>query len=102
MKYSAYSFYDHAAQVYSQPLHLTNDAVAIRVFASNINDPDSQMSGHSEQFDLYLIGSFDDKTGVIDGTKPQLIAKGPEVKEKTRMENQLQLIFDHITGDKSK
>lgn len=55
---------------------------AIRYFQDQIND--EQRGGplykHPDDFDLYIVGTFDDATGTITGTKAEKIADGKQLK----------------------
>lgn len=43
-----------------------NRAAAIRLFADTVNRQGSMLYEHSEDFDLYDIGEFDEDTGTIE------------------------------------
>ena len=71
MELYVYSLFDAAAQAFTQPFFMHNDGLAIRAFQDNINSPEpSNVSEHPDQFTLYKIATFDDKTGAIDKLDP--------------------------------
>lgn len=64
----------------STPFMLDNDDVAVRAFKTAINSNNgSQVSEYYEDMQLWRLGEFDDKTGVIT-SEVEFIANGPDVK----------------------
>lgn len=64
----------------STPFMLDNDDVAIRAFKTSINsNSQSQICMYYEDMQLWRLGEFDDKTGVIN-SEVEFIANGPDVK----------------------
>jgi hypothetical protein len=66
MLINLYSIYDVKAQIYNNIWTANNDNVAIRNFTDLIDDPNSIIHKHHEDFILYCLGIFDDQTGLID------------------------------------
>lgn len=81
MRYKIFCIRDRAADVFTQPFFMPTNGVAIRSFSDEINRaaPDNNMNKHPEDFDLYLMGEFDDNTGTFEGTRPQQIAIGNDL-----------------------
>jgi hypothetical protein len=74
---------DRAADAFGRPLFVPSVGLAIRSFADEVNrsDSENQMFNHSDDFDLYEIGSFDDNTGIIEcHPQPKLLSLGKSVK----------------------
>lgn len=65
MIYKVFSVYDSKAKSYSQPFFAINEELAIRMFASAIGDPKSELCKHSADFSLHLLGAFDDSSGTF-------------------------------------
>ena len=66
MKYGIYSVYDLLTRIYSQPFYQTNDDVAKRAFALTINNPEAkELYPIRDDLELWCIGYFDDKCGMI-------------------------------------
>lgn len=65
MIYKVFSVYDSKARSYSRPFYAINEEIAVRMFASAIDDPESQLGKHPADFSLHLLGSFDDSTGTF-------------------------------------
>lgn len=79
MKLFIVSIFDRVADTYAQPAFVPTTASAIRGLADEMNRPavDGQRNAlrdHPDDFDLFLIGEYDDKTGAIVGSVPRCIA----------------------------
>lgn len=62
-----YSFFDSAAQAFTNPFFMHNDGLAIRAFGDNVNsDQENNMSLHPEQFTLFKLAEWDDKNATLD------------------------------------
>ena len=63
---------DHTAQNFLNPLTFINDADAIRWFTTVVNDEqqNTNVSKYPEQFTLYRMMDYDDKTGLFE-SRPQ-------------------------------
>jgi len=69
---------DITADVFSAPFTSANTLTATRDFAHACADPNSQLFKNPEDFQLYLVGEFDDDTGVLTGKTAQLIANATQ------------------------
>lgn len=65
-----YAVYDSVADVFLQPYYMHDDKPAIRVFRDLQSDPESQLSKHPDDYELFVIGTYNYVTGVIFGTDP--------------------------------
>ena len=61
MKKNIYVIYDSKAQFYNTPFFLPNNAVAMRTAQDLLQDPNSEISRHPEDFAMFLIGEYDDE-----------------------------------------
>ena len=66
MKQNMYSVYDRIAQVYTAPVHLLSDEVAIRVMKNCVHNPEHNYSLNPEDYALYKVGEFDDNLGQVE------------------------------------
>lgn len=75
---------DRASDTFGSPFYSVARGQAIRSFSDEINRnvSDNQLWMHPEDFDLYVLGSFDDSTGLFDVGVPQMIAVGKDLKIK--------------------
>ena len=71
-----YAIYDEKLEAYNRPFFLISDGVAIRAFQDEINNKESELSKHPEDYDLYKIGEYNEETGNITPNEPVLIGTG--------------------------
>lgn len=69
MKLCVYSIFDVKAGVFNTPFFQVNDQVAKRAFSDLVNDPQSMLFKHPEDFTLWRLGEFDDQLGDFEETK---------------------------------
>lgn len=65
MKLTIVALKDRAADVYGKPLYVRSNAEAVRSLTDETRNPESAIHTHPEDYDLYLIGYFDEDTGEI-------------------------------------
>lgn len=70
MKLKVFALFDSKAAYYGTPFFLQNKMVAMRSFSDLVKDPQSMVSKHPEDFNLYEIGEYDDSTGVMKSEPP--------------------------------
>lgn len=82
MRYKVLAIRDRAIDAYGQPFFSASVGGAIRSFSDEINRAaeNNQLNKHPEDFDLYLLGEFDDATGRFDAADPSQIAIGKDLK----------------------
>lgn len=74
----ALSVRDRVADSFDQPFFMPHLNVGIRAFSDAINNPESHLSKHPDDYDLYRIGTFDPLTGLLVAETPSQIALGKE------------------------
>lgn len=78
---------DRAADAFNRPFFTTTTGQAIRAFQDEVNRAaaDNTMYHHSDDFDLYVVGFFNDQTGKFDAEPdmPRQIAIGKNCKLET-------------------
>lgn len=74
-----YAIRDRALDAFNRPFFLTADGVAIRSFQDEINNKESEISKHADDYDLYTIGTYDENTGIISPHQPLQIAVGKQL-----------------------
>lgn len=79
---NVYSIHDQAAEAFINPFFMHNDGLAIRAFQDNVNSKEeNNISKHPEQFVLFKLGEYDDKTGLITTLEaPRALSTGIELK----------------------
>lgn len=61
----AFSIRDSKAEVYFSPFYQKTTGEAERSFAQLVNDPQTMVGKFPEDYDLYLIGEWNDQTGLL-------------------------------------
>jgi len=72
---------DRAAEVYNRPFFVPHRGVAVRDFTDEINRSaaDNALNKHPDDFDLYLLGKFDDSTAEFESVgKPLVLVRGKD------------------------
>lgn len=74
-----FSVLDSKASVFGTPFFSATAGSALRMFTDLVNDKNSIVSRHPEDFSLYVIGEFDDSTGVFRPEVPLNLATAVSV-----------------------
>lgn len=71
---------DLATETYVTPLFLRSRGEAMRTFTDAANDPQSMVSKHPEDYELYELGAFDEQTGEITSQDvPEKMARAKDL-----------------------
>lgn len=62
---NAYSIYDRKALRYHAPFYSHQDGEAARSFADLVNDPNTTVGRHPDDYVLYRVGAYDDANGSL-------------------------------------
>jgi len=75
---------DSAADAYNIPIFLRSTGVAIRTFTDEVNRAaeDNPLYRHPDDHDLYMLGSYDQDTGVFTLESPRCLARGRDVAQR--------------------
>jgi len=73
-----YSIFDSKAEIYKTPFEQVNNAEAMRTFHDLVNDKNTIISKHPEDYDLYNIGTWDNENGKLETTKVMYLIKGTD------------------------
>lgn len=74
-----FSIYDSAAAYYKELFCCNNKGVALREFADACNNPQTFLHKHPADYSLFLLGHFDDLTGIFEPlVAPQNLGKAIE------------------------
>lgn len=77
-----YSIRDSKSEAFLQPFYSQNDSTATRAIASNLMSNDTELSNHSADYSLHLLGSFCDSSGKITpSTEPIYISSISSIKK---------------------
>lgn len=72
---------DRAIDAFGQPFFVQARGQAIRSFQDEINraDANNNLHNHPDDFDLYILGTYEEETGDIKSQKPEMIAIGKDM-----------------------
>lgn len=71
MNNGIYAIYDEKAKYYQAPFVVGNDEVAIRLLDTEMQNKNSMLAKHPNDFTLYRIGWFDDQAGSVTPCEPK-------------------------------
>ena len=74
---------DSAVQAFNRPFFVPTVAVAVRSFTDEVNRvaPDNHMNAHPEDFELWVVGQFDDETGIFGTQDVRCVSRAKDVKQ---------------------
>lgn len=83
MKFDIFVVRDRVADTYGNPFFMPNTGMAIRTFRDEVNraDANNPLYQHSDDFDLFQCGSFDNETCIFETRAPMQVAIGKELKQ---------------------
>lgn len=73
---------DRAADVFNRPFFVPHRNVAVRDFTDEVNRDDVQnpLNKHPDDFDLYLLGTWDDNSSeFVSEEQPVVLVRGKDV-----------------------
>lgn len=77
MIYKVFSVKDLKAAAFAPPFFLHREEVALRTFRDAVADPSHPMHAHPEDYELYVVGTFDDETGILSAVDtPVFLVRG--------------------------
>lgn len=83
MIYYVCSIRDSAMDGFIRPFVVPGTGIAIRSFSDEVNRDGSEMAKHPQDYELFVIGYFDERSGEIVGEKPRSLARAVDVLSKT-------------------
>lgn len=67
---------DNAVEAFGQPIFVNHRNEAIRAFGDEMQNPQSTMHKHPNDYDLYIIGRYNEETGELFDDSKERIARG--------------------------
>lgn len=80
MKLHAVSVLDLATESFGRPFFVQHPAQAVRSFQDEVNNPESEIAKHAEDYELHSLGTFDDVTGGFTNSIERL-ARASDLKK---------------------
>ena len=74
MKFGIYSVRDTATGTYNAPFIAQTNAQAMRQFGDLAQEQNTNVNKHPDDFELFLVGTWDDDTSLLDNHEPQKLA----------------------------
>lgn len=74
MTLNVYAIHDEKAALYMNPFFFPTQGQALRAFNDLVNDSNSTVYKHPEDYRLYHLGTYDDHTGTFTTHNPELVA----------------------------
>lgn len=78
MKINMYTVFDSAVKAFVQPFFQITDGAAVRLFQDQVNNSDSNISKHPDQFTLFRVGSYDDSSALLIPETPVSLGNGTQ------------------------
>jgi len=66
------SVYDLATECYGRPFTVNHTAQALRSFIDECNNPESEISKHLKDYELWCLGTMSDTDGVLENHHERL------------------------------
>jgi len=81
-KLQMFAIFDKKALAYANPFYYHQKGQALRALEDSVNDPQSPLNKHPEDFTLFHIGEWDDRTGLVTPlANPQHVEEALAVKK---------------------
>lgn len=74
------SVFDLATQTFARPFVVHHPRQAVRSFTDEVNNPESEISRHAEDYELFELGKFDDASGALS-SQPTRICRAIDLKK---------------------
>lgn len=79
MRMYVFSVLDKAVQAYNTPFYARTTQEAIRSFGGLVNDTTTNVAQHPSDFVLFLLGEYDDNTGLFVCSEPRRVVGATEL-----------------------
>lgn len=76
-----FSVFDSKAEVFSTPFFMSTRGEAVRAFKDLVNDPNSSVSRHPDDYRLMCLGEFDNEKGFFTSESPDSLGFGSDYKD---------------------
>jgi len=75
------SVFDSAVQAYSRPMFVPSRAYAVRSFTDEVNrrEPNNALNAHPEDYELRMLATFDEESGIFTAAGGECIVRGKDV-----------------------
>ncbi|WNK13657.1 MAG: nonstructural protein [Microvirus sp.] len=84
MKHQIVVVYDRATEAYGRPVFVNALGAAMRSFGDEARNPETEICKHPEDYELYLLGEYDDQDGTFSTIVPHRLARAQDLKDTTK------------------
>lgn len=81
MLHKAFSLYDVKGLTFSPPFFMLTDGLATRAFGDLVGDRGTMVGRHPRDYQLFHVGEFDDRSGLLAASQPRLVIDGAGMLE---------------------
>lgn len=78
MIFKVCSVRDRATDTYGNPFFVVALGQAVRGFSDEVNNPESALNKHPDDYDLYVLGDYESESGLFNCGTPRQIAVGKD------------------------
>lgn len=83
MRLEVFCVYDSATGAYMQPFFARSTGEALRSFTELANDPKTSVHKYPSDYTLFLLGFWDDNSGIFSTSPPERVIGALECQIKT-------------------
>lgn len=73
MKLHAIAVRDLATETFGRPFFVPHPAQAVRSFTDEVNNPESEVSRHAKDYELWSLGRYEETTGLFENQAERLV-----------------------------
>jgi len=84
MKLQVFGVFDQKVGAYGHPFFGVAIGQALRQFGDWVQDSNTPLHRHPEDYRLFHVGTFDDQTGELEAFRPVFLSEAVEFVEKPR------------------
>lgn len=101
----AYAVKDVKAGSFGTPMFLAAEGIAMRGFIDAAMDPQSPIGAHPSDYELYMIGTYDENSALLEGTEVTFLVNGVQAiamgrRERAKMNPELPLEQKEVEEEK--
>ena len=79
MRHLLFAIKDTALNSFMQIWQAQTTAAANRAFQDGVNDTQTPMNKHPDDYELWILGEWDADTGIVKGETPALLTRAKDV-----------------------
>lgn len=81
MNLRMFAIFDIKAEVFSAPFFMSTAGEAVRAFKDLVNDPNTTIGRHPEDYRLMCLGTWNNGTGLFEATQQDSFGFGSDYKD---------------------